>query len=63
MIDKERMELINLRKRVQDQREEIKRLQSELDKLKAVEFLRSEMDRLGISVVQTEHINSHKEVT
>ena len=30
LTDKERMELLNLRKRVQTQREEIKRLQAEL---------------------------------
>lgn len=32
LTDKERMELLNLRKRVQAQREEIKRLRAELSK-------------------------------
>lgn len=32
MTDKEHMELMNLRKRVQAQREEIKRLRAELEK-------------------------------
>lgn len=36
MVDKEKMELMNLRKRVREQREEIKRLQEENDKLREV---------------------------
>ena len=36
MIDKEKMELLNLRKRVQAQREEIKKLREEIDRLKKV---------------------------
>lgn len=34
MVDKEKMELMNLRKRVKDQREEIKRLQDENNRLR-----------------------------
>lgn len=34
LTDKERMELLNLRKRVQAQREEIKRLRAEIEALK-----------------------------
>lgn len=34
LTDKERMELLNLRKRVQAQREEIKRLRAEIEVLK-----------------------------
>lgn len=34
MTDKERMEMMNLRRRVQTQREEIKRLQAEIEKLR-----------------------------
>lgn len=34
MTDKERMEMMNLRRRVQAQREEIKRLRAEIEKLR-----------------------------
>jgi len=36
MVDKEKAELMNLRKRVQTQREEIKKLTAEVDRLKTI---------------------------
>ena len=36
MTDKERLELLNLRKRVQAQREEIKKLQAEIKRLNEI---------------------------
>ena len=66
MVDKDKMELMNLRRRVRDQREEIKRLQEENEKLRKVisdaeastEIILGKIDKLNRTWEKIAHCES-----